>query len=42
VVESGRHLYVSTGLGTAGVPLRYRRPPELPVLRLSAGGQAVR
>jgi predicted MPP superfamily phosphohydrolase len=36
VVENGRHLYVSTGLGTAGLPLRYRRPPELPVLRLSA------
>jgi predicted MPP superfamily phosphohydrolase len=36
VVESGRHLYVSSGLGTAGLPLRLRRPPELPVLRLRA------
>lgn len=36
VVERGRQLYVSTGLGTAGVPLRFRRPPEVPVLRLTA------
>jgi predicted MPP superfamily phosphohydrolase len=36
IVERGRHLYVSSGLGTAGVPLRLRRPPEVPVLRLSA------
>jgi uncharacterized protein len=35
VVEHGRHLYVSTGLGTARVPLRLRRPPEVPVLRLT-------
>jgi predicted MPP superfamily phosphohydrolase len=36
VVERGRHLYVSAGLGTAGLPLRLRRPPEVPVLRLNA------
>ena len=36
VVERGRHLYVSSGLGTAGLPLRLRRPPEVPVLRLTA------
>jgi predicted MPP superfamily phosphohydrolase len=35
VVERGRHLYVSAGLGTAGLPLRLRRPPEVPVLRLT-------
>jgi uncharacterized protein len=41
VVEEGRHLYVSAGLGTAGLPLRLRRPPEVPVLRLtSARGSA--
>jgi uncharacterized protein len=34
VVEQGRHMYVSAGLGTAGLPLRLRRPPEAPVLRL--------
>ena len=35
VVEEGRHLYVSAGLGTAGLPLRLRRPPEIPVLTLT-------
>jgi predicted MPP superfamily phosphohydrolase len=34
VVEEGRHLYVSTGVGTAGLPLRFRRPPEIVVLTL--------
>ena len=36
VIEHGRHLYVSAGLGTAGLPLRLRCPPELPVLTLRA------
>jgi predicted MPP superfamily phosphohydrolase len=36
VVEGGRHLYVSAGIGTPGLPLRLRRPPEVPVLRLTA------
>jgi hypothetical protein len=36
VVEEGRHLYVSAGLGTSGLPLRLRQPPELPVLRLES------
>ncbi|HWT24105.1 MAG TPA: hypothetical protein VN213_11420, partial [Solirubrobacteraceae bacterium] len=35
VVEAGRHLYVSSGLGTSGLPVRLRRPPEIPLLRLS-------
>jgi predicted MPP superfamily phosphohydrolase len=35
VVERERHLFISVGLGTAGLPLRLRRPPELPVLRLT-------
>jgi uncharacterized protein len=39
VVERGRHLYVSSGLGTAGLPLRLRRPPEVPVLRLRAAAR---
>jgi predicted MPP superfamily phosphohydrolase len=34
VVEGGRHLYVSAGLGTSGLPVRLRRPPEVPLLRL--------
>jgi predicted MPP superfamily phosphohydrolase len=37
VVETGRHLYVSAGLGTSGLPLRLFRRPEVPVLRLTAG-----
>jgi predicted MPP superfamily phosphohydrolase len=36
IVERDRHLFVTAGLGTAGLPLRLRRPPELPVLRLTA------
>jgi hypothetical protein len=39
IVERDRHLYVSAGLGTAGLPLRLRRPPEVPVLRLTASGK---
>jgi predicted MPP superfamily phosphohydrolase len=35
VVEDGRQLYVSAGLGTSGLPIRLRRPPEIPLLRLS-------
>jgi len=35
VVEGGRHLYVSVGLGTAGLPVRLGRLPEAPVLRLT-------
>jgi predicted MPP superfamily phosphohydrolase len=36
VVEDGRHMFVSAGLGTAGLPLRLRRRPEVPVLRLAS------
>jgi predicted MPP superfamily phosphohydrolase len=38
IVEGGRHLYVSAGIGTAGLPLRLRRLPEVPVLVLSSAG----
>ena len=34
VVEGGRHLYVTSGIGTSRWPIRLRRPPELVVLRL--------
>jgi predicted MPP superfamily phosphohydrolase len=34
VEEGGRHLFVSAGIGTTGVPLRLFRPPEVPILRL--------
>jgi predicted MPP superfamily phosphohydrolase len=36
VVEDGRHLYVTSGLGTSGLPLRLFRPPEIVILQLRA------
>ena len=35
-VERGRHLYVSSGVGTSGLPLRFLRPPEVVNLTLRA------
>ena len=37
VVERGRHLYVTSGLGTSGAPVRLLAPPELVVLELRSG-----
>ena len=34
VVEEDRHLYVSSGLGTSGLPLRLLAPPEVVILEL--------
>jgi len=34
VVEDGRHLYVTSGLGTSGLPVRLFAPPEIVVLEL--------
>jgi predicted MPP superfamily phosphohydrolase len=34
IVEGGRHLYVTSGLGTSGVPVRLLAPPEIVVLEL--------
>jgi predicted MPP superfamily phosphohydrolase len=36
VVEEGRHLFVSSGFGTSGLPLRALAPPEIVVLTLRA------
>jgi uncharacterized protein len=36
VVEERRHLYVTSGLGTSGLPLRLFAPPEVVVLELSS------
>ncbi|MGQ0552845.1 MAG: metallophosphoesterase [Planctomycetota bacterium] len=36
IVEQGRHLYVTSGLGTSIVPVRFRVPPEIVVLTLRA------
>jgi uncharacterized protein len=38
VVEDGRHLYVTSGLGTSGMPLRFLAPPEIVVLELRQPG----
>jgi predicted MPP superfamily phosphohydrolase len=35
VVEQGRHLFVSSGLGTSILPVRFLVPPEITILRLS-------
>ena len=34
VVEGGRHLFVATGIGTSIIPVRFRVPPAVTVLRL--------
>jgi predicted MPP superfamily phosphohydrolase len=42
VVEGGRHLFVTGGLGTSILPVRFLVPPEISIVRLqgaSAGGQ---
>ena len=36
IVESGRHMIVSGGLGTSGVPLRLGVPPEIVRITLGA------
>ena len=35
VEEGGRHLYVSAGLGTSGIPLRIGVPPEYAISDVS-------
>ncbi len=37
VVEQGRHLFVSSGLGTSILPVRFLVPPEVSVLTLRTG-----
>jgi predicted MPP superfamily phosphohydrolase len=37
VEEGGRHLYVSGGLGTSGIPLRIGMPPEYAILDVAGG-----
>jgi predicted MPP superfamily phosphohydrolase len=34
IVEEGRHLFVTTGVGTSILPVRFRVPPELVMLTL--------
>ena len=42
IVEDGRHLYVSDGIGTSRLPVRFRAKPDLPVLELRAWRSASR
>jgi predicted MPP superfamily phosphohydrolase len=34
IVEGGRHLFVTTGVGTSIVPVRFGVPPEIALLTL--------
>ena len=35
IEEGGRHLYVTSGIGTSGIPLRVGIPPELVLLAIN-------
>ncbi len=37
IVEEGRHLFVTSGLGTSILPVRFLVPPEVSILRLRKG-----
>jgi predicted MPP superfamily phosphohydrolase len=41
IVESGRHLLVSSGLGLSGLPIRFMVPPEIALVTLGASGAAM-
>ena len=34
IIEQGRHLFVSTGLGTSILPVRFHVPPEISLIRV--------
>ena len=38
IIEGGRHLIVSAGLGMSGIPVRFGAPPEIVVVELGAPG----
>ncbi len=38
VVEGGRHLFVSGGIGTSIIPVRFRVPPEIVIMTLTSDG----
>ena len=37
VEEGGKHMYVTSGLGTSAVPMRINMPPEFALITLAAG-----
>lgn len=38
IEEDGRHLYVSDGIGTSRLPVRFRAKPKIPILELWSSG----
>lgn len=40
VVEEGRHLYVTSGIGTSKIPIRFLAPPEIAVIDLMPQSKA--
>jgi predicted MPP superfamily phosphohydrolase len=40
IEEDGRHLYVSDGIGTSRLPVRFRAKPSVPVIELRASNSA--
>lgn len=38
VVENGHHLFVTTGIGTSILPVRFNVPPEIVLLTLQGNG----
>jgi hypothetical protein len=40
VVEGGRHVFVSPGLGTSILPVRFGVPPEVTLLELHASNES--
>lgn len=41
VFENGRHLFVTTGIGTSIIPVRFGVPPEIVLLTLKSTGSSV-
>src|SRR5262249_55004813 len=42
IQEDGRDLFVTTGVGTSGIPVRFGVPPVISVLTISRAGDAAR
>lgn len=42
IQEDGRDLFVTTGVGTSGIPVRFRVPPVISVVTISRGADAIR
>lgn len=36
IIKDGRNLFVTTGIGTSGLPFRFRVPPEIVVIKLNS------